>query len=213
MEYVVGVDAAIGTRHGDFQVGQILRRDTLDQVAVYSNKTDIGLFAQDIERIGRYFNDAWICPERNAAGEAVIFELTKIYHTHRIYHTDWARDTKRGNRPKTEAYGFYTSAKSKSVLVTLIQEYLRGGEGLVLHLETVKQMMTYQKFTLDRQIGTGFGYGAGNGEHDDLVTAFGLALEMDRVLPPFVSRSEQITRWAKQSKSKINQSLPLGWPA
>lgn len=185
MQYVAGGDVSLGSKHGDFQTVQILRRDNLRQVAVYKNKTELPQFARDTVALCKLYNEAWLCPERNAIGEAYIRSLLEMYPRRKIYQRDDMYT--KVNVATATKYGYYTSGgyKGKIMLVSHAQNFIASGYYLI-DLETVEQMMEFQQYRLDSTQQTGrMGYRGA--QHDDLIIAFCLALEMHSTLPAFKS--------------------------
>lgn len=176
MDYAAGVDVSLGLANGDYQTIQIIRRDSKKVVFTYRNRTEMSQFISDSIAIFYFYNQCWVCPERNTYGEAYIKELLEAYNPGRVY--------KEQNRTKArigiaDRYGFYTGggkSRGKISLVTELQHYITEGN-LIPDLDTVEELMQFQ-FLQDE----GEAMGARQGRHDDLAMALALALEMDRDL-------------------------------
>ncbi len=181
MEYVVGADSSEGGAKGDWSCAQVLRRDNLKQVAVYRQKVDTAVFAHDLATLGKFYKMAHICPERNASGVAVLNELVNIYPNNNIYRE---KDIVAVMQKVGRKYGYHTNRQTKRALIAGIQNYLRDDIGDIVDIETVEEMMSYQK--------DGSGFNAQPGKHDDRIIAFGLALEMNETLPVFKPRMKMV---------------------
>lgn len=184
MEYVAGIDISMGLETGDDQSIQVLRRDTLSQVAVYQNRIELSAFAEEAAALLMMYNEAWACPERNSTGEAFIPEFLRYYPRSKVYQQ---RDQTRNKKQATLRYGYWTG-RNKERLISLGQTYIRDGN-MLLDIPTLEQFLAYQQTELEaasRQFGRRqFAFQAGKGAKDDLVIAFCLALEMNSVLSAF----------------------------
>lgn len=182
VEYCAGVDVSMGYETSDWQTIQILRRDNDYQCAEYRIKTDISLFSKDVEFLCKFYNEAFVNPERNSMGEVVIRHLLLNYENSHIYAED---DPIKVRKSRITKYGYWSGVRYKQALVALIQAYLNGDEGFIFSVELIEEMMSYQKHNL-RTVSHGTrDVGFSGKKHDDLIMGFGLALEHNRVLPTF----------------------------
>lgn len=155
--YVLGVDSAKGTGE-HYSTIQVMRIDNInpikmEQVAVYNNnKIDVYSFAEVVNNISIYYNNAYIVCENNAEGSTVVTRLWWVYENEGLLNS--------GNKDKEIGIRATRSTKPKAVLLMkkLIEE-----RQIELHDETtIKQL-------------TGFveenGKYFGRGIEDDLVSA------------------------------------------
>lgn len=160
LHYVLGADPAGGTGNdGAAIVGLCV--ETLEQVLELNyNMIDPVGFAYLLLRFAYHFNTAYLVPESNKHGAAVVPVLVREYPTMQIY----KRIIPKTGKPK---YGFHTSDITKNALVgNLIETFDLGitiyGEQLELQLRAFEEDPDNQ--------------GRYEGKpHDDLVMAFGLA--------------------------------------
>ena len=66
--YSVGGDVAEGLEKGDYSVGEVLNRDTGQQVAEWHGHIDPDLFGEELVKLAIYFNRAWLAVEINNHG-------------------------------------------------------------------------------------------------------------------------------------------------
>jgi|TARA_R100000656_G_scaffold23029_3_gene20530 hypothetical protein len=82
-EYVIGSDHAEGLDGRDFSAAIVLQRMPLRMVAKLrgfdGRQVSIDEFTEQLQMLGRYYNNAWICPENNADGGTVIALLQDKY--------------------------------------------------------------------------------------------------------------------------------------
>src|SRR5690606_19575854 len=72
--YLVSGDPTRTTR-GDFAVSEVISRHTLEQVAEWRGRTDPGSFAEELFKLGLYYNTAYITAEVEGPGEMTIGKL------------------------------------------------------------------------------------------------------------------------------------------
>lgn len=129
-----------------------------------------------VMRVGRFYHDAYVCPEANNMGIMVVRDLARDYGV--LYVREKSQTT---TEDLAEEFGFWTNNASKSRIEAQAISKLKkaGNDGMVdlSYPPLVSQCMTYQR----QNTGTGK---AASGTMDDLVLAFMLALEMARQAPP-----------------------------
>lgn len=158
-QYIIGVDVAKGTGEHSSCI-QILKLKSmkplkLKQVAAFEdNYTDIYMFAEIINRIGTYYNKAFVVLENNAEGAGVVNRLWWDYGYENLVN-EGEKSTKLGVRATR-------ATKPKAVL--LMKKLI---EDLCLELpdeSTVNQLLSF--------IDDGKGHFRGNdGAPDDLISA------------------------------------------
>lgn len=191
-------DVSLGGPKSDDQVSAVLRRGSLDLVAMYVNRTEIGIFAEDTANLAKFYNMAHICPERNSIGEAFIEHLLELYPNEKIYRQQNRLQT--GSKTRVSRFGYATTRGrnvGKQRLITLIQDWLRDNI-LIWDIDTLEQMLAYQRLDLISPQ-EGYKMGAKAGNKDDRIIGVGLALEMDAVLPVFRPKLELLQdAWEKE---------------
>jgi len=76
--YVCGADPAEGLPSSDDSAATWLDADTGEEVAALCGKIPPDLFAKYITEVSAYYNDAFVLPERNNHGHAVISGLERL---------------------------------------------------------------------------------------------------------------------------------------
>ena len=77
--YLISADVAEGKDHGDNSVCYVYDREEGVDVAGYCGKCDERVFALLLAFLGEMYCDAYIGPENNSAGSAVIHKLKEVY--------------------------------------------------------------------------------------------------------------------------------------
>lgn len=197
--YTVGGDAT-ATMTGDFACAQILNRRTLEQVATYRGRIDPARFAEELAKIGVYYNYASVAPENEGPGFSTIGALLVLDYPN-IYQPE-EPDGVQGNY--TGKYGFSSTYKSKEDAVGWLLKLIVDHSITVHDRETYSELCTY--VTLP---GGGYGNAGGAKGHDDLVMALAIAAVVTRNLGPVMAygggaqiareerQVEQMPEWAQ----------------
>ena len=163
--YCIGVDVAEGLKHGDYTVAQVL--DSLGrQVATWRLHIDPYELGDQLAQLGQRFNRAYIVPERNNHGLTTIRRMQDIgypnlYVEHTVDDAYADRMTKRA--------GFYTSSKTKPLIIDNLAALLRKRDSGIADVELVKELRSY---VIDDKGITN----AKQGCYDDRVMSYALAL-------------------------------------
>lgn len=139
-EYVIGADVAEGLEAGDRSSFDVIRRSTGEQVAHWFGHLDPELFARLIAHVGKWYNEAYVMPERNNHGHAVLQTLRAVYSHARIYSEQYLD---RDNDNETPKLGWLTTAQSKPILVDGMKTLMRNGISGINWIGTVAEMNTY----------------------------------------------------------------------
>lgn len=163
-QYFVGADPSRAT-FGDYACAQVINRRTFEQVAVYRKKCDPMTFAEEIGKLGKFYNTAMISTETEGPGYATIGRLIEMNYP-MLWKHHWA-DKHQGKIADT--FGWSTTWKRKQWAIGFLVK-LVVDQSLVLHdPNTFHEMRDY--VTLDDG---GFAPAARYG-HDDTVMAMAIA--------------------------------------
>lgn len=163
-QYFVGADPSRAT-FGDYACAQVINRRTFEQVAVYRKKCDPMTFAEELGKLGKFYNTAMISTETEGPGYATIGRLIGMNYP-MLWQHHWA-DKHQGKLADT--YGWSTTWKRKQWAIGFLVK-LVVDQSLVLHDPfTFAEMRDY--VTLDDG---GFAPAAKYG-HDDTVMAMAIA--------------------------------------
>lgn len=163
--YCIGVDVSEGLAHGDYTVAQVL--DSLGrQVATWRLHIDPYDLGDQLCELGKKFNRAYIVPERNNHGLTTIRRMQELgYPNLFIEHkVDDAWSDKLTNRA-----GFYTSSKTKPLIIDNLAALLRKRDSGIADIELVKELRSY---VIDDKGSTN----AKAGCYDDRVMSYAIAL-------------------------------------
>lgn len=172
-DYALGADVAEGLEHGDRSSLDVLDANG-NQVAHWFGHVDTDQFAKVIAHIGKLYNKAYVGPERNNHGHAVLNKLREIYPLSRIYTEEYHdRDD---DREETTRIGWLTTKASKPIIITSLKEDLRNEADGIRWIGTITEMNTY---VYDAKGSTN----AMDGSFDDQVMSYAIAKEMVARMP------------------------------
>jgi hypothetical protein len=163
--YSLGGDAT-ATMRGDFAVGQVINRRSLEQVAVWRGRIDPAHFGEELAKLGIFYNTALLAPENEGPGYATVGWLLNLDYPNMFQ--SLVADGLPGRF--TGKFGWSSSYRSKDLAIGWLLRHVIE-HGITIHdQKTFDEMDDY--VTLE-----GGGYGPGSGEdHDDTVMALAIAV-------------------------------------
>jgi hypothetical protein len=172
-EYVIGADPSEGKAGGDFASAQVFDKTSWEQVAVLHGKYEADVFAKELYKLGVFYNEALLVPERNSMGVAVIITLRDLFYPNMYIKEQLKGDIDNNVTPEL---GWQTNMKTKAQLIANAQEAVRNGLVTIHDEETMQELFSYS-YNDQGQAGA-----AGNG-HDDRVMAFMIGLKISKDAP------------------------------
>lgn len=168
MRHYGGIDVASGTGgNNDRSTIAIFNSEGQQTASFYANDIPVYMFAKIVNSLGRFFNYAFICVERNSFGLPLLEKLRKEYHymnllKQRIF-------DQRGKRKLQ--LGFQTTNTTKPILINDMKENFELGMINIECVETLEEMKIYQDNNGK------MGNKKGQNLHDDLVIAVAMACQ------------------------------------
>lgn len=172
-QYAIGADPAEGLEHGDRSSLDVVKQSTGEQVAHWFGHLDAELFAHLLAHVGKLYNTAFIGPERNNHGHAVILKLRELYPPRFIYNE---QHIDQDNDDDTPRLGWLTTRQSKPILTEGMKTLLNNGISGIRWSGTLSEMNTYvynAKGSMNAQEGC----------FDDQVMSYCIAQEMRARMP------------------------------
>jgi hypothetical protein len=158
VSYVIGVDTSKGTGN-DFSVAQVFKVSSIkpvgfEQVAVFQDDfTDAYSFSDIVNKLGYYYNNAYIMVENNAEGSTVVSRLWWEYEYENLVCTG----------TKTKDLGIRATITTKPKAVLLMKKLIESGSLKLRDYKTIQELTDF--------IDKGNGKFGGQTLHDDLVSA------------------------------------------
>ncbi|CQH59957.1 bacteriophage terminase large subunit [Yersinia enterocolitica] len=190
-DYAIGGDVAEGLENRDRSSFDVVKKSTGEQVAHWFGYLDAELYAQLLAHVGKWYNTAFIGPERNNHGHAVIQKLREVY-PHRSIYSEQYLD--RDHDDETPKLGWLTTAQSKPVIIEGLKSLLRENASGVRWIGTINELNTYVYDARGRM-------NAQTGCFDDQVMSYAIAQEMRARMP------------ARPKHTPIDRSKPKHWMA
>lgn len=161
--YTIGGDTA--GEGSDFFTLQVIDNITGEQMARLKwQRCDEDIYAKQMYCLGEYYNWALLSPEVNFSTHPVrVLQYLR-------YPSMFVRETFDDFTGKIkQSFGFRTDGLSRPVLISTLQEFARNNMHLIHDSHTLHEMLTFIRNDKGRAE-------AEQGEHDDLVMAYGIAL-------------------------------------
>ena len=164
--YVLGADTSSGEA-GDYSTIEVFDLNTQEQVAELQIRTTFRIFAQMIDFIGRWYNNAFAVVERTGIGATICQELNNELMYQNLY-----RRPKKDAFNKTSKYGdvgFNTGPSTKPFIIKALCDNIGRDRMLVKSNRLAKELTIYVHLKSGKT-----GAEPGKGNNDDLVMAAGL---------------------------------------
>jgi hypothetical protein len=198
LAYAIGADVAMGLLHGDWSVAYVFEAKSRKLVGMYRGHCHPEYYGEQVlAGLGRYYNDAIICPEINNHG---LTTLTALRNTN--YPNVYRRRSvaKRQTTP-LESVGFMTTSSNKPKILDAVAEWIRDG-GQAFDRATIGELKTFVRDATGNRVSL---HGS---PHDDCVMALALTLEAinyagENSLIEIKPKEEgTIQWWSKQLKAE-----------
>jgi hypothetical protein len=138
--YYIGADIAMGGGKRDYSVAQVVDSKKR-QVAIWrSNHPDPDYFATILDKLGRFYNEAFIIPENNSHGILTCTRLGKDFAYPNIYMvTEVDKLTER----ESVQLGFRTTVKTKPLIIDQLRASVREGDIEINDKVTLREMLSF----------------------------------------------------------------------
>jgi len=200
--YVIGGDPT-RTTYGDYACAQIMNRHTMEQVGVWRGKTTPGTFAEELYKLGRYFNNALVVPEIEGPGHTTVGILIGLNYP-RIFRRKKVDRTTHSNVP---TYGWSTTAHNKELAIGMLLQYVVSKDIVIHDHHTFMEMRDY--VTQERG-----GYGPADEKHghDDTVMAMAIALTGHRLSGPAPDNAKRMDDMLGAVNNEFNVKDEYAYP-
>jgi len=183
--YCIGADVAEGLVAGDYSCGIVLDED-FRLCASWHGHIDPDLFGEELVKLAKFYNEAYVGPESNNNGSSTIRAIIRKEYWNLYYQKSYSKisDT------ITQKVGWNTNIRTKPLMINTLAAYIRE-KWLELPWETlISECFTYVKGD------DGVTTNAQNGCHDDTVMALAIALQLllegrDENYEPEIPRDEK----------------------
>ena len=162
-----GVDVSSG-QGGDYSTMSIFNADGQQVASFYANDIPVYKFAEIVDALGRFFNYAFICVERNSYGLPLLERLRKDYGYMNLLKQKVF--DQRGKRKMQ--LGFQTTNVTKGIIISDMKEMFELGLINIECVRTLEEMKIYQEDNKGRM-----GNKKGKSNFDDMVISVAMACQ------------------------------------
>ena len=124
-KYIVSADISRGDSK-DYSTFHIIDVDESEVVAEYKGKIPPDRFAELLDKFGRMYNNALMCPENNSYGYATVLKLKELNYPTMYYRK--RKSVYIGNyvpSDNNDVAGFTTSGKTRTLILSKLEEVIR----------------------------------------------------------------------------------------
>jgi hypothetical protein len=171
--YVLGADVAEGVTGGDYSVFTIFDRETGDEVAFWRGYLAPDRFGNFLDKYGRIYNNALMCPEINNHGLTVVTTLKNKQYPTMYFRTVTKMDTM--GTKFSDRLGWRTTKVSKPLMIDDLREALFDGSYKIHSEATIDEMLTFV-FDSDGNMETQSSF------HDDCIIASAICLQGFKIM-------------------------------
>ena len=175
-DYLITADVARGDGK-DYSAFHVMEVESMRQVASYKGKIETKDYGRLLNTIGREYNNALVVVENANIGWAVLQELIdldypNLFYSSRdmqvvdVHYTYINRDTRNLDNPTIP--GFTTSSKTRPMLISKLDEYVRTKQVEIQDERLIDELFTF--------IWQGQRAEAMKGYNDDMVMSYAIAL-------------------------------------
>lgn len=164
--YCIGADVAEGLVDGDYSVGVVGDYD-FNHVASWYGHIDPDLFGQELVKLAKYFNQAYIGVEANNHGLTTLKAIQREEYWNIYYQKSYDRMTDQ----LTQKMGWTTNQKTKPMMIDKFAEFIRERYFVTYWSTLIAEMRTYvieDNGSTNAQLGC----------HDDTVMATSILLQL-----------------------------------
>jgi len=172
--YVLGADSSQGLPTGDWSAGVLMDASSGDHVASMLLKCSTQEFARHLRDLGNAYDEAWIVPERQGYGHAVIADLERMG-----YDAIYEHDESETWFPCTPGPGIQTTRANKPMMVENFGRALRDETFRTYDVELLGQARAYQRTAT----AAGHPQFEASDGHDDLLMAAIIANQAAELVP------------------------------
>lgn len=216
--YMVTGDVARGDG-SDFSAAHVIEIESLEQVAEYRGKIPTKDYAHALMAMATEYNMALLVVENANVGWAVIQEILDCNYDNLFYSSadlqyvdvETQMTNKINTQEKKMTPGFTTSNKSRPLLISKLEAYIRNKEAIIHSKRLIDELTVFVWKTTGS---TSSKAEAMDGYNDDLVIAFAIAMWIRDVALRLRGEAETVTkailsRIGTTSKEQLSKNVNL----
>jgi len=210
LDYLITADVARGDGQ-DYSAFHIMEVESMRQVGSYKGKVETKEYGRILNSIGREYNNALMVVENANIGWAVLQELIDLDYPNIFYSSADMQvvdvhyshvNKKHPNYDNPTKPGFTTSSKTRPMLISKLDEYVRKKEVEIVDDRLIDELFTF--------IWLGQRAEAMRGYNDDLVISYAIALWVRdtalRLRQEGIELTKQSLNYMKKSSTPVYSS-------
>jgi len=176
---VIGGDCSEGLSTGDYSCAQIIDHVTKEQLGIWHGHISPEGLSHVLVELARFFNNAWLAPERNFHGIGVVSRIRDHFKYPYLYcEYDLPQHAiKQERRDGVKRYGWDTNSKTKPLMIQNLASALSEGRTVIHDPNTISELQDYVYHDNGK-------LGAKAGCFDDRVIAYAIALMVSQKRAP-----------------------------
>ncbi len=188
--YLICADTATGKEvedansKTDYHVCNVLKwtGKTWVQVAKYRSQVPTDIYADQLDSIGRYYNQGYLVVERNNDGTGILNNLLRIHKYPNLYYEEeWDKRTE----TKSRNLGIRISGANKDYIISKLDEFIRNDMLYINSENTISELMSFVR--------NGNKLEASSGCHDDEVMSLANGIWASQFVPVYVGSGNGIS--------------------
>jgi hypothetical protein len=195
-KYIISADISRGDA-ADYSTFHVIDITSSEVVAEYRGKLPPDKFAAVLAEAGRRYNGALLAPENNTYGYACIMKLVDMDYKNLYYASEKDKYNSYYSAPELGKIGFQTNAKSRSQILTKLEEALRTRQVRVYSSRLYEELKTFVWKNGKAQ--------ARKGTNDDLILALAIGVWLYDTNPSYHKQSMDINK-AMLEGFKVNST-------
>jgi hypothetical protein len=167
-KYLIGADVALGVK-GDYSVACVMTNNR-EVVAMYrSNRTDPVRYGRVLFYLGRWYNNALVCPESNSIGIATVQQLLGMNYPNIYQQRKVANTSSEG----VNHLGFKTTQATRSPIISNLRRMIEDEDIAIPSALAIAELRNFIVTPQGKPQ-------ASVGHHDDIVMALAITCEAYR---------------------------------
>lgn len=164
--YSIGADVAEGLIKGDYSSAHVGNSD-FEVVATWHGHIDPDLYGDELVKLARYYNNAYLGIENNNHGLTTLHKVKGLEYWNIYYTKNYDKLTEK----ITQKMGWSTTPRTKPLMIDKLAEYIREFYIGIFDDLTISELLTY----IREENGS---TNAQEGCHDDTVMSLAILLQM-----------------------------------
>lgn len=204
--YIVVADVARGenSETGDYSAAHVLDAETCTQVAEYKGRINTTEFGHMLVALATEYNDALLVIENSNIGWSTIQTVIDRGYKNLFYMTEDLKyldpneisTNKLYRQQKNAIAGFTTSTRTRPLIISKLDEYIRNNSVTIRSQRTIDELMTFIWENGKAQAADGF--------NDDLIMSLAIGLWVRDTALQIYSTNMTYTRLALDKISRVN---------